>query len=82
MPTAISKDPDSWADVYRSGDTVAVVHKREGGEIFFHEQKIQQEFVPFSQFYRMPAERFEVQLEEHDAETVEDLSIFPFINSE
>jgi len=68
-------------EIYRSGDRLAVVHWREGGTVRYHEQTIDQTFIPFSQFFEMPAERFEQQVDEHDAErvTLDDLNL-PILN--
>jgi hypothetical protein len=72
-------------EIYRAstdtGDRLAVVHWRQEGIVRYHEQSADQTSIPFSQFYQMPAERFDDEIAKHDAKrvTVDELDL-PIMN--
>ena len=47
------------AEAYKSGDMIAVVHRREDGQVYYHTQREEDQYVLLTSFYQMSEKRFD-----------------------
>lgn len=58
-------------ETYRKGRCLVVVHKRENGEVFYHQQNEDDDIIPFTSFRRCDEAEFDEAIKAEGGELVQ-----------